>query len=376
MKTKVELLSLELMTVREITSCLEQWAPLAYAEDFDNVGLLVGDFDQKIERALVTHDAIESVIDEAIEEKCRLIICFHPIIFQGFKRITHSTYVERAVAKAIKNDIAIYALHTALDVQLHGVNKGLADALQLNDRNVLVPSKGSLLKLNTYVPHAQLEMVKAALFTAGAGALGNYAECSFSSEGTGSFMPLEGSNAFVGEKGKQHMEPETQLQVVLPKHSKSKVISALQQAHPYETVAYELTVLENIRTDLGMGCIGKLPKPVAEQEFIQKLKGVLGTPILRHSGFLEKDIECVALLGGSGSFAIDAAKRKNADVLITADLKYHDFFKGENDILLIDAGHYESEQFTKKIIMEFLSKNLPNFAFISSKTDTNPVHYF
>ncbi|NCG04529.1 MAG: Nif3-like dinuclear metal center hexameric protein [Bacteroidetes bacterium] len=364
------------MTVREITSCLEQWAPLAYAEDFDNVGLLVGDLDQKIERAIVTHDAIEAVIDEAIKEKCTLIICFHPIIFQGLKRITNSTYVERAVAKAIKNDIAIYALHTALDVQLHGVNKGIADALQLSDRNVLVPSKGSLLKLNTYVPHTHLKNVQAALFAAGAGALGNYAECSFSSEGTGTFMPLEGSNAFVGEKGERHAEPETQLQVVVPKHCKSNVVGALQQTHPYETVAYELTVLENTRTDLGMGCIGKLPKPMAEKDFTQNLKDILGTPMFRHSSFLGKDIERVALLGGSGSFAIDAAKHQNADVFITADLKYHDFFKGENKILLIDAGHYESEQFTKKIIMEFLSKNFPNFAFISSKTDTNPVHYF
>ena len=364
------------MTVREITSCLEQWAPLAYAEDFDNVGLLVGDLNQKIERAMVTHDAIEAVIDEAIEKKCNLIICFHPIIFQGLKRITTNTYVERAVAKAIKNDISIYALHTALDVQLHGVNKGLADVLQLSNRKVLVPSKGSLLKLNTYVPHAHLETLQEALFDAGAGALGNYDECSFSSEGTGSFMPLEGSNAFVGEKDKRHVEPETQLQVVLLKHCKNKVISALNLVHPYETVAYELTVLENTRTDLGMGCIGQLSKPIAEQDFLRKLKGILGTPILRHSGFLEKDIERVALLGGSGSFAIDEVRRQKADVFITADLKYHDFFKGENNILLIDAGHYESEQFTKKIIMEFLSKNFPNFAFISSKTDTDPVHYF
>ena len=364
------------MTVREITSCLEQWAPLAYAEDFDNVGLLVGDLDQKIERALITHDAIETVIDEAIKEKCKLIICFHPIIFQGLKRITTSTYVERAVAKAIKNDIAIYTLHTALDVQLYGVNKGLADALQLSNRKVLIPSKGSLLKLNTYVPHAHLKTVQEALFSAGAGALGNYAQCSFSSEGTGSFMPLEGSSAYVGKKGKRHAEPETQLQVVLPKHYKNKVISALQLAHPYETVAYELSVLENTRTDLGMGCMGQLPNPIEEQDFFEDLKNILNTPMLRHSGFMGKKIERVALLGGSGSFAIDAAKHQNADVFITADLKYHDFFKSENKVLLIDVGHYESEQFTKKIIMEFLSKNFPNFAFISSKTDTNPVHYF
>jgi dinuclear metal center YbgI/SA1388 family protein len=364
------------MTVREITSSLEAWAPLSYAEDFDNVGLLVGDFEQKIERVLVTHDAIESVIDEAIKEKCNLIICFHPIIFQGLKRITTSTYAERAVAKAIKNDISIYALHTALDVQLYGVNKGLADALNLTNRNVLVPSKNSLLKLNTYVPHAHLDVVQEALFVAGAGALGNYAECSFTSKGIGSFLPLEGSNAFVGEKGKRHEEAETQLQVVLPKHCKSKVIAALQQAHPYETVAYELIALENVRTDVGMGCIGQLTKPIAEQEFLEELKAILGTPVLRHSALLGKQIQRIALLGGAGSFAIDAAKRQNADVFITADLKYHDFFKGEKNILLIDAGHYETEQHTKKIIMEFLSKNFPNFAFISSKTDTNPVYYF
>ena len=364
------------MTVREITSCLDEWAPIAYAEDFDNVGLLVGDYDQKIERALVTHDAIESVIDEAIKEKCNLIICFHPIIFKGLKRITNDTYVERTVAKAIKNDIAIYAIHTALDVQLHGVNKGLADALKLTKRKVLAPSKGSFLKLNTYVPHAQLSNVQAALFAAGAGALGNYAECSFYSEGMGSSLPLEGSNAFVGEKGKRHEEAEAQLQIVLPKHCKNKVIDALQQAHPYETVAYELTALENVRSNLGMGCIGQLTKPITEEEFLQDLKAILGTPMLRHSALLGKKIDRVALLGGSGSFAIDAAKGQNANVLITADLKYHDFYKGENRILLIDAGHYESEQFTKKTIMKFLSENFPNFAFISSKTDTNPVHYF
>ena len=206
--------------------------------------------------------------------------------------------------------------------------------------------------------------------------MGNYAECSFSSEGTGSFLPLEGSNAFVGEKGKRHEEAEAQLQVVLPKHCKNKVVRALQQAHPYETVAYELTALENVRSDLGMGCIGQLTKPIGEEAFLAELKAILGTPMLRHSALLGKKIERVALLGGSGSFAIDAAKGQNADVFITADLKYHDFYKGENRILLIDAGHYESEQFTKKIIMEFLSKNFPNFAFISSKTETNPVHYF
>ena len=364
------------MTVREITSCLEQWAPLAYAEDFDNVGLLVGDNTQNVTGVLITHDALEAVVDEAIAENCNLIISFHPIIFQGLKRLTNTTYVGRAVAKAINNDIAIYAIHTALDVQLDGVNKGFADALGLKKRSVLIPTKGSLVKLNTYVPKKNLDKVEQALFAAGAGAVGNYAECSFISDGTGSFTPLEGSSPYVGEKGKRHHEAETQLQVVMPKHCKAAVITALHNAHPYETVAYELTALENTRTDIGMGCMGELPTAIEEKEFLKNIKEILGTPLLKHSALLNKKIKRVALLGGSGSFAIDTAKAKNCDVFITADMKYHDFFKSENQCLLVDVGHYESEQFTKKIIIEHLRKNFPNFAFISSKTDTNPVHYF
>lgn len=364
------------MTVREITSCLEQWAPLTYAEDFDNVGLLVGDYDQHIEGVLVAHDALEAVIDEAILNKCNLIVSFHPIIFQGIKQLTGSSYVERAVLKAVKNDIAIYALHTALDVQPSGVNKGLSDALGLTKTQVLIPSKGALLKLNTYVPNAHLTEIQEALFEAGAGALGNYDQCSYTSLGEGTFRPLKGSNAFVGEIGNQHKEPETQLQVVFPKHVKPDVIHALQQAHPYETVAYELSTLENVDEQLGMGCIGNLAEPVAEEVFLRHLKKIVGTPCFRHSALLGKKIARVALLGGSGSFAIEAALRQQADVFITADLKYHDFFKAEKKCLLLDIGHFESEQFTKKTIIEFLSKNFPNFAFISSKTDTNPVHYF
>ncbi len=364
------------MTVREITSCLEQWAPLSYAEDFDNVGLLVGSYEQKISKALITHDALETVIDEAIAEKCELIVCFHPIIFKGLKKLTDTSYVSRAVIKAIQYNISIYAMHTALDVQLDGVNAGLADALQLSERNVLEPSKGTIQKLNTYVPKVHLNEVQDALFTAGAGAIGKYSECSFTTSGEGTFQPLEGSKPFVGNKGKRHIEAEDQLQLVFEKHLQSRVTKALLDAHPYETVAYEITTLQNIRPDLGMGCIGQLPKGMNEKKFLEKLKAILGTPTLRHSALLGKEINRVALLGGSGSFAIESAIRKGADIFITADLKYHDFFRAESACLLVDVGHYESEKFTKTRIMEFLNKNFPNFAFISSKTDTNPVHYF
>jgi dinuclear metal center YbgI/SA1388 family protein len=364
------------MTVHEITASLEKWAPLAYAEDFDNVGLLVGNRQQRVSKALITHDAIEPVVDEAIREKCELIICFHPIIFQGLKRITNTSYVSRAITKAIKHDIAIYAIHTALDVQLDGVNKGLADALGLEQRTVVLPKQGSLLKLSTYVPEAHLIPLQAALFAAGAGALGAYDECSFTNAGTGSFRPLEGSDPYVGEQGNRHVEGEICLQVVLPKHRKKAVVEVLLQTHPYETVAYELFPIENVRTDLGMGCVGMLEEALDEHAFLSKLKAVLGTPSLRHSRLTGKKIARVALLGGAGSFAIEAAKRQGADAFVTADLKYHDFFKGEKDCLLVDVGHYESEQFTKNTIIEYLSKNFPSFAFISSQTVTNPVYYF
>jgi len=364
------------MTVREITSCLETWAPLAYAEDFDNVGLLVGSHAQKIKKVLVAHDALEEVIDEAISENCELVVCFHPIIFKGLKKLTDASYVSRAVTKAIKHDISIYAIHTALDVQLNGVNAGLADALGLVDRAVIQPAKGTIQKLNTYVPNQQLKAVQEALFAEGAGAMGRYDECSFIVAGEGSYKPLEGSNPFAGITGNRHTAEETQLQVIFPKHLHSKIINTLLDTHPYEAVAYEITTLENSRSDLGMGCIGELPKGMEESDFLNKLKAILGTAVFRHSALLGKPIKRVGLLGGSGSFAIESAIAQGADVYITADLKYHDFFRAEASCLLVDVGHYESEQFTKTTIMEHLNKNFPNFAFISSKTDTNPVHYF
>ena len=364
------------MTVREITNCLETWAPHAYAEDFDNVGLLVGSHTQKVKKVMVTHDALEEVIDEAIAENCELVVCFHPIIFKGLKKLIDSSYISRAVTKAIKHNISIYAIHTALDVQLNGVNAGLANALELKERTVIQPAEGTIQKLNTYVPKKQLKTVQDALFVAGAGSMGQYEECNFTVVGEGSFKPLRGSKPFVGINNTRHTTEETQLQMIFPKHIQRKIIKALLEVHPYEAVAYEITTLENSRSDLGMGCIGNLPTFMRESDFLKKLKDILGTPVLRHSSLLGKHIKRVAILGGSGSFAIESAMIKGADTYITADLKYHDFFRAEASCLLVDVGHYESEQFTKATIMAHLIKNFPNFAFISSKKYTNPVHYF
>ncbi|WGK65122.1 Nif3-like dinuclear metal center hexameric protein [Croceiramulus getboli] len=363
------------MTVNEVSQALNQWAPLHYAEDFDNVGLLVGDPQQEVRGILITLDTLESVVQEAIDRDCNLIVSFHPIIFSGIKRFNGQDYVNRTVIKAIQHNIAIYAIHTALDNVPHGVSKGMCDRLGLIQRRVLMPKKGQLLELTTYVPHDQLESLRKQLFEAGAGAIGHYEECSFNVQGTGTFKPGQESNPTLGTQGELHEEPETKLSVVLDRKDRGRVLSALKKAHPYEEVAYELIALENEQQHLGMGMIGALENPVAETDFLEKVKKQFQCGGIRHSALRHKPVQQVAVLGGSGSFAIEAAKRAGADVLITADLKYHQFFQGDEQLLLIDIGHYESEQFTKNVLEQFLKEKFPNFAILLSIENTNPVNY-
>ena len=364
-----------MMTIDKITQILEEWAPLDYAEDFDNVGLLVGDKNDEVKGILITHDCLAEVVDEAIEKKCNLIVCFHPIIFKGLQKLSGNSHVEQAVNKAIKNDIAIYAVHTALDNQVHGVSFGLSQALGLVHTSTLLPKENTIKKLNFYIPKQQAQEVQNALFSVGAGSIGHYDECSFSLEGKGSFRPLENSNPYAGKSGERHIEDEVQIQMVFQKHVESKVIDELISNHPYEEVAYEISSLSNVNQNIGMGKIGKLPKGMKVDAFLKFVKDQLGTPVLRHSKIGVKTIERVAVLGGSGSFAIHVAKKKKADAYITADLKYHDFFEGDNDFLLIDAGHYETEQHTKKLIHDYLTEKMPNFAILLSSLDTNPINY-
>jgi dinuclear metal center YbgI/SA1388 family protein len=371
------------MQVKDIVQILEEIAPMAYAEDFDNTGLLVGDVNANISGILVTLDTLESVVDEAIIEKCNLIVSFHPIVFSGLKKVTGKTYVERVVQKAIKNDIAIFAIHTALDNAWNGVNAMICEKLNLQDRRVLLPQKQTVKKLTTYVPSAQAEEVRMALFAAGAGEIGNYTNCSFNIVGTGSFNGNEASNPVVGEKGVTRFEEEVQIGVTFQKHIEASVLNALFKAHPYEEIAYEVTTLENTNQHIGMGMIGTFEAALSEKEFLQLLKVNMNTACVRHSPFRNKSVKKVAVLGGSGSFAIEAAKRAGADSFVTADLKYHDFFKAENTILLADIGHYESEQFTKELLVALLNKKITNFApalpagrVVLSKENTNPISYY
>ncbi len=364
------------MTVQDVINHLEELAPLAYAEDFDNVGLLVGNKTEKVTGVLVTLDTLEAVVDEAIDNDCNLIVSFHPIIFKGLKKITGKNYVERVVLKAIQNNIAIYAIHTALDNAIQGVNDMICNTLELIDKTILIPQPETIKKLTTYVPTGEAEALRTALFKVGAGNIGNYSNCSFNTDGLGSYQANENANPTLGEKGKTHYENETQISVTFPKHLESRILKTLFKTHSYEEVAYDIITIENKNQNIGMGMIGSLKTPMTETDFLTFLKTKMKTRCVRHSTLLNKPIKKVAVLGGSGSFAIQAAKVAGADAFVTADLKYHDFFSAENSILLTDIGHYESEQFTKNLLVAYLTKKITNFAIILSKTNTNPVKYF
>ncbi|WP_034889029.1 Nif3-like dinuclear metal center hexameric protein [Gillisia sp. Hel_I_29] len=364
------------MIIAEVIEHLEEFAPIATAEDFDNVGLLVGDTKTKVSGILITLDTLEETVDEAIEKDCNLIVSFHPIIFSGLKKLNGSNYVERTVIKAIKNDIAIYAIHTALDNHHLGVNKMMCDQIGLINTKILIPKKNSIKKLTTYIPSKKAEELREELFKAGAGSIGNYDECSFNIEGKGSFKPNSNASPVIGERGKLHIEEETQIGITFPAHLEGKILKSLFKNHPYEEVAYEVVTLDNAHQNMGMGMIGEFEKSKTEIEFLEHLKNVFGTACIRHSNLLEKPVFKVAVLGGSGSFAIENAKRAGADFFVTADLKYHDFYRAEESLVLADIGHYESEQYTKNLLHSYLSKKISNFALILANTKTNPIKYY
>ena len=363
------------MIVKDITNYLEKLAPLNYAEDFDNVGLLVGNYNSKISGVLVTLDTLEETVDEAIAKNCNLIISFHPIIFGGLKKLNGNSYVERVVLKAIKNDIAIYATHTALDNSKNGVSAKMCAILGLTNTKILIPKKNIIKKLTTYVPNENADDLRNSLFKAGAGDIGNYDNCSFNILGDGTYRGNENSNPILGKKGENHTEKETQISVTFESKNEASILKALQENHPYEEVAYEIVSTENVHQDIGMGMIGELSSAMDEKEFLLYLKKTMKTDCVRHSNFIHKKIKKVAVLGGSGSFAISNAKRAGADAYVSADFKYHEFFKAENSILLADIGHYESEQFTKNLLVDYLTKKFSNFAIILSEKSTNPIYY-
>jgi dinuclear metal center YbgI/SA1388 family protein len=362
--------------IKDIIAVLEKSAPPYYSESYDNTGLICGNKEWKCTGALITLDCIEPVIDEAISSGFNLVIAHHPVVFSGLKKITGADYVERTIIKAIKNDIAVYAMHTNLDNVYQGVNKKICEKLGLINTRILQPKKGVLSKLVTFCPKEASAAVLDALFAAGAGNIGNYSECSFNLEGTGTFKGNEKSNPYVGEKGKRHHEHETRIEVIFESFKEVSVMKALRSSHPYEEIAYYLTKLENEHQDVGSGMIGEFENPMDETAFLRHLSVAFNLKVIRHTALRGAAVSRVAVCGGAGSFLLKSALNAGVQAFVTSDFKYHQFFDAEGKLLIADIGHFESEQFTAELIADELRKNLPTFALRLTKQNTNPVYYF
>jgi len=364
------------MRIKEITDCLENLAPLAFQEDYDNAGLLTGDVQMDCAGILITLDISMEVMEEALQNGCNLIISHHPLVFKPMKKLTGNLPGQHVLIKAIKNDIAIYSIHTNIDNASHGLNRFVAEKLRLINLDILQPKEAFLAKLVTYCPVAYADKVRNALFDAGAGNIGNYDQCSYNLSGQGTFRASGAANPFVGERNKLHTEDEIRMELVFPVYLEQKLVAALLKNHPYEEVAYDIYPLKNLWNGAGSGIIGELPETEKGQDFIDRVKFITGIPVVRYSGEIDRNVKKVAICTGSGSFLIPDALMKNADIYLTSDIKYHDFFEPRDRMILADIGHYESEQFVKELISSILIEKFPNFAILSSKKNTNPVNYY
>ncbi len=361
--------------IKDVTDYLEALAPLNFQETYDNSGLLTGDFSWDVSGILVTLDCTEEVVEEAIRSGCNVIVAHHPIVFKGLKRLTGSHYVERVIIRAIQNNIAIYAIHTNLDNVHTGVNKKICEQIGLVNLKVLSPKTDTLSKLVTFIPKEDSERVLAAVYAAGAGQIGKYKDCSFSLEGTGTFTPGETANPHIGRPLAREYVSEVRAEVIFPTHLERKVVAALKKAHPYEEAAYYISALSNENQEVGAGMVGELESPMEPLAFLEGLKISMNLSVIRHTRLLETPVRKVAVCGGSGSFLLTKAIQSGAQAFITADFKYHEFFDADGKIIIADIGHFESEAFTKELLMGVLIKKFPTFAIIFSKTVTNPISY-
>lgn len=364
------------MKISAIINELEKLAPPSLQESYDNAGLITGNANWECSGAVISLDATEEVILEAAAKKYNLVIAHHPIIFSGLKKITGKNYVERAIIAAIKNDIAVYAIHTNLDNVLNGVNGKIADKLGLINRQVLLPKNNFLRKFFVFVPVANAEQVRNAIFNAGGGHIGNYSECSFNTNGEGTFKAGDGTNPFVGTTGHRHTESEVKIEVIFPAWLQQSIVDVVKATHPYEEVAYDVVSLENEWQNTGSGLVGELPEPVAEKDFLNWINEAFGLQVIRHTALMGKPVKKVAVCGGAGSFLTAAALASGADFYITADVKYHEFFDANSRLVIVDIGHYESEQYTTDLLHEFLQQKFPTFASLKTGVQTNPVQYF
>ncbi len=364
------------MQIKDVTHYLESLAPLSLQESYDNAGLLTGNPSDAVKGMLVTLDCTEEVVNEAIQANCNLIIAHHPIIFKGLKKLTGSNYVERTIISAIRNNIAIYAIHTNLDNVMTGVNRKICEKIGLSNLAILSPKKGALSKLVTFVPNDHVETVLQGLYAAGAGKIGNYSNCSFQTEGKGTFLPNEGANPQIGDVGKLEEVSEVRIEVLVPSHLEHAIIKALKKHHPYEAVAYYLTSLLNDNQEIGAGMIGELERPLEPNEFLKCLKESMELTVIRHTSLLNRPIKKVAVCGGAGSFLLKDAIKTGADAFVSSDFKYHEFFDADGRIMIADIGHYESEVYTKELLKDVLIKKFPSFAINFSRSSTNPISYY
>lgn len=364
------------MKIQEIILLLENIAPGYLQESYDNAGLITGNEDWECTGIMIALDAVEKVVEEAIEKKCNLVITHHPIVFGGLKKITGKNYVEKTVITAIKNDIAIYAIHTNLDNVSNGVNGKIADMLGLINRQLLQPKNNLLKKLIVFVPDNHAENIRVAMFKAGAGHIGNYSECSFNTNGEGTFKAGEGTSAYVGKRGERHTEHEVKVEVVLNAWTENEIVKAMLQAHPYEEVAYDIIALDHKHPAIGSGMTGFLETPFTELDFLQLIKNNFKLDVIRHTKLTGKPVKKVAVCGGAGSFLIKAAVASGADFYITSDIKYHEFFDADEKLVIADVGHYESEQYTIDLLFDILKEKYPTFAVLKTGVKTNPVNYF
>ena len=363
------------MKVKDITKIIEDFAPLSYQESYDNSGLIVGNANDEVTGILISLDCVEEIVDEAIATKCNMIVSHHPIVFSGLKKLNGKNYIERTIIKAIKHGIAIYAVHTNLDNVANGVSFKIAEKIGLKQCKVLAPKKGLLSKVVAYCPIDKADNVRQAMFDSGAGNIGSYDACSFNMEGIGTFRGQEGTNPYAGNTGQFHQEKEVRIETVVPNHKINAVVNGLIESHPYEEVAYDVFSLENKHGNVGSGVVGELEVEEDEMEFLNRLKQDLKTDGIRYTNLSGKKIKKVAICGGSGSFLLNKAIASGADVFITGDFKYHQFFDADNQIIIADVGHYESEQFTSELIYEILNEKIPNFAVRLTAKNTNPLNY-
>lgn len=364
------------MKIKEILSALEKFAPLSLQDGFDNSGLQVGLASASVTGVLICLDVTEEILDEAISLGCNLVISHHPLIFRGYKSITGKDYVERCILKAIKHDIVVYSAHTNIDNAQGGVNFKIADIIGLNNIRTLEPKENCLMKLVTFVPTAQAKIVRSALFEAGCGSISDkYDSCSFNLEGMGTFCAKKDAHPFCGSIGELHYENEVRIETIFPSFNKPEVVRALLSVHPYEEPAFGLYSLQNEWGQVGAGIIGELNKPEEELLFLNRIKHLFKVGCLKHSGLTGRVIRRVALCGGAGSFLLPHAIRNGADIFITGEIKYHDYFEYEKKILIAEIGHYESEQYTKELFYSIIQNLFPNFAVYLSKTNTNPIKY-